>query len=89
MAGVYYFAKARLCKVNNKFLTASYKGKDLLEASGAHAKASLQFKSLMEELSQEKNNSSIEKQIYEFAFFIYGDEKRSKFFMEKIIEELK
>ena len=77
--------------MNEKFLSASYKGKDLLESTGANPKASLEFKSLMEEISENyfaKEKDKFIGKIYDFAFFIYGDKTRANFFTDKIVDEL-
>jgi hypothetical protein len=81
----------RQCEVIGKFLSASFKGKDLLEATGNHSKASLEFKDLMEKLSNEpyaENTEAIRKEVFSFAFFIYGEDKRAEFFTDKIMFEL-
>jgi hypothetical protein len=77
--------------MEQKYLNASFKGKDLLEATGNNLKASLQFKDLMQMLSDCTKSTSTEhqkKEIYDFAYFIYGDKKRAELFTDKILEVL-
>ena len=76
--------------MTGKFLLASFKGKDLIEATNINPKASLEFKDLMEKLSlQPDDMEAIRKEIFVFSYFIYADEKRAGYFTNMIMNELK
>lgn len=75
------------------FSQASWKGKDFLEASGFQGekgKASLEFKTLIQKLQDSYERKEIDLdgiglKIYQFAYFIYGDQKRAEYFTNQIM----
>jgi hypothetical protein len=68
--------------LTDKYLQISYAGKDLLEASG-FPKASFPFKQLIAKF-ESNGNMEYEKELDTFAYFVYGDEKRARYFTDQI-----
>lgn len=68
--------------LNQKYLEVSYRGKDLLESSGL-PRAGYSFKKLIEKFEQNGNMDYV-KELETFAYFVYGDERRAKYFVDQI-----
>lgn len=71
--------------MDKDFLTISFRGKDLLEASGMPEKASYEFKDLIKEIASSGDSfeEAVEK-VHSFSLFVYGNLERSKFFNDTI-----